>query len=127
MANPVAGPFGYGVVGICVIHAIAGVILSPILVPTAIVVGLIGAPIFGLKALGHKVSLESLKKAKTYSNQNEIDKLVAKREIRNSIAKMKSFAVCIIPLGFISQMIRPISSKRAIELNENILNLQKRN
>ena len=107
------------------VATVGGVLLSSILIPTAMLVGAVGAPIFAIKALKHKIALNSLeKKEHKYTAEENILKYEEESKMRKSMAKMKSFAVCIIPLGFITQIFNPVTSKKAVQLDDEIRKLK---
>lgn len=114
-----------GIIGLAV-GAAAIVILSPLITPAAMSIGIIAAPIFGVKALCHKIALKSLKNKKpfvdlTAHDKNELKKLVQEKRMLQSLDKARGFGLCIIPFGFLLNIIKPpLHEKRIGVLNKAI-------
>lgn len=102
------------------------IVLSPIITPVAMAVGVVAAPVFGAKALCHKATLHSLKNKKNFRdeaalNKNQLKQLVQEKRKLKSLDKARSFGLCIIPFGFLHSIFSSSPRARRIQaLNEAI-------
>lgn len=116
---------------------VGAVITAPLVVPGAIAYGALALPILSIKALWHKALMDHHKNKSGFQfdeqsfekNINQIlslknlkqlkhaDKQIDQKvNLNRSLGKMKSAAICMIPFGVFSVIIKSMSKKKSYEM-----------